>query len=992
LTPGVERRKLVTSVFCDLSGSTALAERVDTESVFELMRSYYETARGALERHGGAVEKFIGDAVVGMFGVPEANEDDALRACRAALEIQEQFTSGEITVRIGINTGEVVAGDAARREMFASGDSVVLGDSVNVAARLEQAAAPGEVLIGEATYQLVRDAVLVEPVAPVAAKGKSEPVIAYRLLEVRGTGRPRRSSSRALIGRQAELAFLEGELEQVMTGGCRLVTVLGEPGMGKSRLAAELLGGAGSEIRATAGACPSYGEGMSFWAIGQIVRDLAGIRDDESADEARERVPLRLAQMLGLAEGAATADQTAQAIARFLAGAAAERPLVVVVDDLHWAEPALLDLVVALPGLIGEAKVLLLCLARHELLDVRPEWPVSVRLDPLGAADVETLLDGLGAPAATRVRIALAAAGNPLYAEELVAWAGEGGDLDEMPTSLNALIGARLDRLGARERDALERGAIEGELFHQGAVVELTDIDARPAVRGELDQLTRKDLIRLTAASFVGELVAYRFKHILVREAAYRATTKRLRAALHERYADWLVERAGERVGEYNEVVGYHLEQAYRYRAELGDTDSELAARAATYLAAAGRHANDTGDVRGAANLLGRAAALLPADSLERLELLFPYVYALGESGRMIEYEAVNEGLLQQATATGHRRLAAQASLRTHSDGRALTTADDFIARRAAIQTLIPTFVELNDEVDLAVAKRRLGTVCRGLGQAGEGTPLLEEALVHANAGGDLPTRRIVTQSLAMMLFAGPVPVAEATARCRELRDGVDDDRVLDAVITRCLSAFAAMEGDFELASAYWRSADSVLNEVNMMVSSSVSRGITADARAFTGDRDGAIRELETRWLAFRDTYGGAPDQHALQAAYRLAHLYCDDGRWSDAQECVEYHAEIPWTGNYFTAIYYRLSAAARLEAHRGELGKALELGQQAVEIVERCDFSNERALVWLALAEVRSVAGQPDAAHAAAAAALELYEAKGNVAAANGIRATVLS
>ncbi len=568
----------------------------------------------------------------------------------------------------------------------------------------------------------------------------------------------------------------------------------------------------------------------------------------------------------------------------------------------------------------------------------------------------------------------------------------DGGSLEEVPTSLNALLSARLDSLEARERDALERGAIEGELFHRGAVVELSDATGRMAVPGGLDGLTRKDLIRLAAASFAGEIVAYRFKHVLVRDAAYGATTKKLRATLHARFADWLEQRVGGRVGEYHEILGYHLESAYRYGVELGRTDETLATRAARHLGAAGRHANSSGDIRGAANLLGRATRLLPAESLERLEFLPPYVYALGESSRNIEAETVNEELYQQATAMGERRLAAHASLRRHAGGRALTTANDLIGSRTAIRSLVPTFAELNDEVGLAAAKRRLGMVCRGLGQLAEGARWLEEALVHANAGGDLPTRRIVTQSLAMILCDGPMPVAEAAARCRELRDGVVDDRVLEAVITRCLSALAAMKGDFETASASWRSADSVLNDVNMMVSSSVSRRIAADARAFAGDRDGAMDELETRWLAFRDTFGGAPDQHALQAAYRLAHLYCDDGRWADAEECAAFHAEITWQGNYFTEIYYRLSATARLEAHRGELGKALELGEQAVEITERCDLSNSRARVWLALAEVRRAAGQPHEAEAAVAAALELYEAKGNVAAAEGIRATVLS
>jgi predicted ATPase len=330
-----------------------------------------------------------------------------------------------------------------------------------------------------------------------------------------------------------------------------------------------------------------------------------------------------------------------------------------------------------------------------------------------------------------------------------------------VPTSLNALLSARLDRLDVGERDALERGAIEGELFHRGTVVELSDETARPAVPNGLDGLTRKDLIRFAAASFAGEVVAYRFKHILVRDAAYGATTKKLRAALHERFADWLEQRVGDRVGEYHEILGYHLEAAYRYRLELGSPDETLATRAAHHLGAAGRHANNSGDVRGAANLLGRATALLPADSPERLELLLPYVYALGESGRPTELETMAEELYQEATARGERRLAARAALYRYAGGRALTTGSDLDAQRAGIEDLIATLAELNDEAGLAVAKRRLGMASRGLGQLAEGTRWLEEALVHANVSGDGPTRRIVTQSLAMMLCQGPMPVAK---------------------------------------------------------------------------------------------------------------------------------------------------------------------------------------------------------------------------------------
>ena len=382
-------------------------------------------------------------------------------------------------MRIGVNSGEVVGS----RETF------VTGDTVNVAARLEEAAGAGEVLLGETTFRLVRDAVRAEQVAPLEATGKSEPLRAYRLLEVAGVGPTPRRKGTPLIGRESELAGLALELDAAAgERRCRLVTVVGEPGVGKSRLSSELEHRVGSRARVVRGACLSYGEGITFWAIGQIVRELAGIHDDHSVAEARSRlddmlapfddgpvVAARVAQLLGLGEGAATADQTARAIAQFLAAAAAEGPLVVLVDDIHWAEPALLDLLAALPAMIGGAPLLCCCLARPELLESRPEWPVTVRLEPLADAEVDALLDALigGAPAALRSRLARVAAGNPLFAEELVAMLLDEGVLREqdgswvlarelesieLPASLNALLGARLDRLEAGARDALERG------------------------------------------------------------------------------------------------------------------------------------------------------------------------------------------------------------------------------------------------------------------------------------------------------------------------------------------------------------------------------------------------------------------------------------------------------------------------------------------------------------------------------------------------------
>jgi class 3 adenylate cyclase/tetratricopeptide (TPR) repeat protein len=998
----VERRKLVTSVFCDLSGSTELGERVDAESVYGLMRSYFDEAGSTLERHGGSVEKFVGDAVVGMFGVPEAHEDDALRACRAALEIQERIAAlnerlvtrhgSRIAVRVGVNTGEVVAGDAARREMFASGDAVVLGDSVNVAARLEQAAAPGEVLIGEATYRLVHAGVRVEAVPPIVVKGKSEPVIAFRLQEVSRLGPLPRGAGAGLVGRTAELALLQREFEAVtVERRCRLVTVVGEPGVGKSRLASELIASLPPDARAVRGGCLSYGEGITYWPVAQIVRELAGIRDDDSADQARSRVPDRIAQLLGLAEGTTTADQMSLAIVEFLTAAAAREPLVLLVDDIHWAEPALLALLGSLPRFIEEAPILLLCLARPELLEARPEWPVTVALQPLAPADLDALLDELGAPAAMQGQIAKTAAGNPLFAEELVAWVSDGGDLTEMPTSLNALLGARLDRLEPAARDALERGAVEGELFHQGAVVELSDAQSRPAIGDELGLLARKDLIRLAAASLVAGGAAYRFKHVLVREAAYLATTKKVRASLHERFADWLEQLVGDRVGEYHEILGYHYEQAYRYHTELNPPDDHartLAARAGHHLGAAGRRANDRADVGAGANLLARATGLLPPDSAERLELLLAYAYAVRQSrrgpGKITESRAIHDELYEKATALGDRRLAARAMLhRTGSPFAGEGAEPESV--RAVYEELIATFAELGDEVGLAQTKHSLGMHYRWQSQLADAVEWLEQALVHANACGDQPTRRSVTQSLAGVLTRGPTPVDHATHRCEELLEANPDDRELAAAIMRHLGLLYAMAGRFEDARDYESKAALVLEEGRLETTSIAYLVVSADTKELLGDRAGAERDLRKKWDEKSDhrTDGARPLGIAIATAGQLANFYCDEGRWDDAEACLAAYPGYP-RGPWGTM------AEARLKAHRGEHDQALELARSIVEHENQGDELNTRALMRLGLAEVQRASDQGREAEEATAAALALFEQKGNIAAADRVRSTV--
>jgi class 3 adenylate cyclase/tetratricopeptide (TPR) repeat protein len=1001
-----ERRRLVTSVFCDLSGSTALAERVDAEAVYGVMRRYFDEARLAFERHGGTVEKFIGDAVVGMFGIPEAHEDDAMRACRAALEIQgrigelnvdlERRFGTQLAVRIGVNSGEVVAGGGTGRDSFATGDAVVLGDAVNVAARLEQAASPGEVLIGETTYRFIRDAASVELLEPLEVKGKSEPLVAYRLTALSGLGRPSSRNAATLVGRSVELQLLEQELEAVMgERRCRVVTVVGEPGVGKSRLAAELLDTIGSRAAVARGGCLSYGEGITYWALAQIVRELAGIGDDQSAEAARDRlesfvrdapdapeVTAQIARLLGIGDGVTTAEELAWAVRRFLAAAVRERPLVLVVDDIQWAEPALLDLIAGTPAALEWSPLLVCCLARPELLENSPEWPVTVRLEPLGATELDQLLGELGVPADERGVLARASAGNPLFAEELVEWASEaGGETGALPATLNALLGARLDRLDAQVRDALERGAIEGEIFHRAAVVELSDPDARPSVPGRLEVLANRDLIRPATGSLAGE-AAFRFKHILVRDAAYGATAKKVRAVLHERLAGWLERLVGDRLAEYEEIVGYHLEQSYRFRTEVEGVDDEIAAlgeRGAGHLQSAAHRAGARGDYAAAASILRRALGIGLDEARTRIRAELDLHRYLISTGRLAECTAVAADALEAATALGDSDLVAR--VRVAQVGNSAW--DRSLDRDETVRVLeeaVGVFDALGDQSGLAAAYQAIGQVLL-LGRVGEKLAVYERALSAAELAGDLQLRRTVTSSTAYALHQGPTPADEGIDRCQELIRRNPGDRAVEALVTRCMASLLAMTGRAEQASGLIERSSRVLDELGM---STISREASAEALEYAGNIAGAIREHELKWEELERRRAGRLDARAMHAAEELGLIQCDLGNWGEAARCAAYGPD-----DYQPPL--RLACRARIAAHEARHDEAASLVGEAVAEIDRTDLLNRRASIWRAAAEVHRAGGRHDEADTAVGRALELYAIKGNVAGAAAVRARYL-
>jgi class 3 adenylate cyclase len=597
-----EVRKVITIVFTDLVGSTALGERLDPETLRHVMSRYFDTMRATLERHGGTVEKFIGDAIMAVFGIPTLHEDDALRAVRAAVEMRgaldrlnddlEREHDVRIVTRTGVNTGEVVSGDAQTERKLAT------GDAVNVAARLEQAAPAGEILVGAETYRLVCDVVEAETVAPIAAKGKSEPVSAWRLIDVLGEV-PVGEERSPFVGRQAELVGLPDAFAAAAhRQRCALATIVGPSGLGKSRLARELGSTIDADAHVATGRCLAYGEGVTYAPLAEIVdqltSDLEGFLAGEDEGTVIEE---RIKAAIGSSDATASPEEIAWAFRKFFEVAGRHRPLVVVVDDIHWAEPVLLDLLEYVLGFSSGAAILLVCLARPDLFDVRPTWATPrpnttlVSLEPLTDDDARGLIDRLGRERqlddAMRAQIVAAAEGYPLFVEQMLALHADDphGEL-VVPPTIQALLAARIDRLEPEERDVLTRASVEGRLFHRAAVSALLEPEAREGVGTHLLSLLRKQFLVPDRAVFAGD-DGFRFGHALIRDAAYTSMPKQLRAELHERYARWLEEHAS--ADEYIEIVAFHLELAWRYCAELDIEAHELAREAGERLWSARR-------------------------------------------------------------------------------------------------------------------------------------------------------------------------------------------------------------------------------------------------------------------------------------------------------------------------------------------------------------------------------------------------------------------
>jgi class 3 adenylate cyclase/tetratricopeptide (TPR) repeat protein len=999
-------RKVVTVVVCDVSGSTALGERLDPESLSRVMTRFFERTRAVLERHHGLVQKFIGDAVVATFGVPVVREDDALRAVRAAAGMQDAVAdldtegSPAIEVRIGVATGEVMVEETG-------GDPLVIGEAVNLATRLQEAAGPGEVLLDRRSWHLSRDAL-------VAAEVEGVDGGAWRLVDVSpdALGHARRSDN-PLVGRLAELQLFDWMFQRtVQTSTCHLLTVLGPAGVGKSRLVAAAVDALDDAATVLYGQCPSDAEGSSFWPLAEIVRRAAEIKTADSPEQAEakleellgyedgEPVADRLGRLIGLRPAPVTSEDAVWAVRRFLEVLAGRHPLVVVVDDLHWAQPALLDLLEQVAALAREARILLVAVARPELLEQRPGWSggrlnaSTMLLEPLAAEESATLLEHLAGeaalPADATDRITRTAEGNPLFLEELLAMLIEEGRLRRdggrwvahdlaaasTPPTIQALLAARLDRLDGEERALLDRASVMGQAFDRAAVLALTPEPARAKADAHLLALVRKELLRPAPAPLGGR-DGFQFRHQLVRDAAYGSLPKQARAELHERYAGWLAEAFAARGGEIGEVRGWHLERAYQLLVELGPVDARgrrVAAEAAAQLAAAGHVATGRGDLPAAANLLERAIALLEPGGRARVQLLTDLGEVLVLSVETDRAGRVLDEALAAADRIGDRGLAAHATLgklelRLDSPDRG---PDRY---RTDVRKVLELLEGLGDEEGQSRAWRLLGLDSYLRCQIGRSEDEFQRAVEHARAAGDQRIEAGNLYALVQAAFWGPTPVAEGIRRCQAIRAQAEGSYRVEMSALHTLAALHAMAGEFGRARELGDAAVQIAGELGPSRFAALCSQFLGQVELLAGDPAAAVRWL--RWgagILARMGERGLRSEITANLARALAAQGLDD----EALEQASLSGELAVRDDLYAQVERRGPLATVL-ARRGRLDEAERLAAEAVELAAGSDMLGMQAGALLDLARVRRLAGRNGDAAELARQALGLAERKGH-------------
>jgi class 3 adenylate cyclase/tetratricopeptide (TPR) repeat protein len=938
-------RKLATVLFVDIVDSTRFVSGADPEVVRRRVTRFFDTVSKCVVQHGGIVEKFAGDAVMAAFGVVQAHEDDAQRAARSALAIREAI-DGQIEARIGIEAGEVVVESAD--STFAT------GEAVNLAARLQEAARPGEILVGPTAYRLAAGTLVVEDAGPLELKGLDGPLRAWRVVDMLD-GPGRAVGPRApLVGRSAELELLENTFNRGLRDRrAHLFTIYGEPGVGKSRLAREFLDGVERASVLTGRALP-YGEGVTYWPLGEMVKAAAGISDDDPLEEAFEKLreccaEEAVADVLGLAAGlmeALEGERSPQEIAwgarEVMQGIADVQPLILLFEDIHWAEAPLLDLIEHLADWV-RAPLLIICLARPELLDERPGWgggrvrSTAIELEPLSEEEsaelVEQLLSQLAGAAGERPRqlpqeLLDRAEGNPLFVEETIRMlveSGVNGSADRVPDSLQALIAARIDHLPANAKTILQRASVIGRVFWGGALEHLSpDVEGHESLLDDL--LQREFLLREARSSISGE-TAYRFKHALIREVAYTGLAKVARAQYHARFAEWLHGRTGE---ELVEIRAYHLDQAVEFLTELeGAPPEELAEEAAAALVKAAKRAIAREAYANARTLAVRALELRPT-------LGARYVAARA-AWRLQDWTAVQVEMTKvrdHARADDDKVLEALAL--TALGEASLKRAGDAAGARVMIDEALELLAREDDPVAHFDALSARATVGSWLGSQDDYVRYMERAYTVALDARRKDLQTMAAQALALAHLMG-LELDEAELLITRALELAGESGSVRARISATLAYgwFLRLKGELDAAETVFEEVRGTAEELGIepvIAAALVKLGWIARAKGDLRRSEKLFREA-VRATSGRGERGLLPDYQAA-----LATTLVDLGKIDEAER-LALDAAAGAVPEDTESQVFALTALASVRAAQERDEEAEETFRAAIELARESDY-----------------------------------------------------
>jgi predicted ATPase/class 3 adenylate cyclase len=1000
-----EERKIVTVLFADLVGFTSRAEQMDPEDVRALLSPFYARLRAELERFGGTVEKFIGDAVMALFGAPAAHEDDPERAVRAALAIRDWVREEDrIQVRLAVHTGEALILIGARP---AQGEGMAAGDVVNTAARLQAAAPVNGVLVGERTFRATRAVIEYRPAAPVAAKGKRQPVPAWEAVQARsrlGVDVPQQAKT-ALVGRDRELGALRDALARVRAERTpQLVTLVGVPGIGKSRLVFELWRVAEAEpelIWWRQGRSLPYGERISFWALAEMVKAQAGILEDDSPDQAGAKlaamaagvlggvpeagwVARHLGALAGLGGGGVSAggdpSEAFAAWRQFFEALAERRPLVLVFEDLHWADAGLLDFVDYLMDWAYGVPLLVVGTTRPELLARRPGWAggkpnaLTLSLAPLSEEDTARLVSSLLGRSVLDAReeamLLAQAGGNPLYAEQYVQMLAEqgAGQKPPLPESIQGIIAARLDLLAPAEKRLLQDAAVIGKVFWPGAVAALGGGAGPGELEGYLHGLERKQFVRRERRSSVAGETQYAFVHVLVLDVAYGQIPRAARADQHAAAAGW-IESLG-RAEDHAEMLVHHYLSALDLARGAGRDTADLAPRARTALHAAGDRAVALNAFAAAAGHYREALALWPQDAhRQRAGLLRLLGTALHEAGELNQAEAVLAEASRVAAAAGAAALGARIRiLLTEIHVSQGGPEDQALTECQAAAAVL----EAEDDLEgLAEAWKLTGMIRFWLGDSPADQQALERAMAYARQGGH---RRVQLQAsfwLATTFMLLPVPADAAIPRAEQLLQTADGEPRAEADILMPLSILYAYSGRFADARRAIARTRSVYDSSGTKIRRAMAAHVAGEIELIAADPATAERHLREACEAYRAI---GERGYVSTVLGNLAEALYAQGRLGEARQLTE-EAEAAAAPADIDAQARWRTARAKVLARVGEFSAAQVLLDEAQALVSPTCWAPLQAGILLARAEVDQLAGALERAEVSLCAALRLYQ-----------------